>query len=151
VIGRGVVAHTLTEGHKVVGIDIAPKPHPDAPKGEGFTYKSVDLTKEAEFRKAIEGCDALIHLAAVYSLQNPKDPDGPLLRYEPEEVSTEHGYVIPRSGSPRSPPLTPERAQCQLVHELERTPGRRRGRYRARLARVERQRHRTKYVSSQSP
>lgn len=85
VIGRGVVAHALAEGHKVVGIDIAPKPLCDA-DGERYSYKSVDLTKEAEFRKALEGCDALIHLAAVYSLQNPKDPDGPLLRYEPEEV-----------------------------------------------------------------
>ncbi|BEI91359.1 uncharacterized protein CcaverHIS019_0401790 [Cutaneotrichosporon cavernicola] len=85
VIGRGVVSHALAEGHNVVAVDIAPEPHPNA-GGEGYTFKSVDMMKEADFRKAIEGCDALIHLAAVYSLQNPTDPDGPLLRYVPEET-----------------------------------------------------------------
>lgn len=90
-VGRGVVAHALSEGHSVVAIDVAPSPPPDV-KGEGYEYKSVDLKDLGAFREAIRGCDALIHLAAVYSVQNPKDPDGPLLREEPEEVGCVCGW-----------------------------------------------------------
>lgn len=93
VIGRGVVKQALDVGHSVVALDVAPQHQhvPDAAaaaedRADRYEYKAVDLTNEAKFREAIDGCDALIHLAAVYSLQNPKNPDGPLLRYEPEEV-----------------------------------------------------------------
>lgn len=97
-IGRGVVSHALDEGHTVVALDVAHQAQhtPEATaavedRADRFSYKAVDLTDEAAFRDAIKGCDALIHLAAVYSLQNPKDPDGPLLRYEPEEVGRKEG------------------------------------------------------------
>jgi UDP-glucose 4-epimerase len=84
-IGSGIIQHALDEGHTVVALDKAPESK--FGKRDGYTYKSVELTDYDAFLEAARGCDALIHLAATYSLQNPKDPDGPLLRSVPDHVS----------------------------------------------------------------
>lgn len=59
-IGRAVVAHALAGGNTVVAIDRSdPRDRP------GVEASSVDVTDHDALRSAIDGCDALIHLAAI--------------------------------------------------------------------------------------
>jgi nucleoside-diphosphate-sugar epimerase len=64
-VGRGVVELALSEGHEVVNIDRAPAAetihHP------ATTFVQADLTRYDEVERALRGCDALIHLAAIAS------------------------------------------------------------------------------------
>lgn len=95
-IGRGILNHALAEGHTVVAIDHV---SPDVAHGklalhERLTYVQAELSDFDAFKNAVAGCNALIHLAAVYSLQDPKDPDGPLLRDVPEHVSVGSLLVV---------------------------------------------------------
>jgi UDP-glucose 4-epimerase len=61
IVGRAVAARVVAEGHVVVGIDRAPA----APSAEGSTHRQIDVTDFASLRDALEGCDGLIHLAAI--------------------------------------------------------------------------------------
>lgn len=87
-IGLGIVKRALEDGHTVVAIDhINPDlAHGKLPLHERITYQQAELANYDAFLEAVRGCDALVHLAAVYSLQDPKNPDGPLLRDIPEHV-----------------------------------------------------------------
>lgn len=85
-IGRAVTKLALDEGHTVLALDRAAEDK-HGPQ-ERYSYKSVDLLDYEAYRDAVRDgkCDAIIHLAAVYTLQNPKDPEGPPLRAVPEHV-----------------------------------------------------------------
>lgn len=60
-IGKAVVELALSEGYDVVNIDR----NLGAQDQAGLTCLSIDTTDYAAFEKALEGCDALIHLAAI--------------------------------------------------------------------------------------
>ncbi|ESK98265.1 NAD(P)-binding protein [Moniliophthora roreri MCA 2997] len=72
-VGKRVVALALKQNHLVLGIDIGPTSNlpPDA---EGlkssFDYKSVDLRSYQDTLAALQGCEAIIHLAGC---PNPTD------------------------------------------------------------------------------
>jgi len=92
VIGQAVVQHLMDEGHAVVALDVAPesKYTPRTPDEKSrFTYKSVHVDDYDAFLAAVKDINAtgMIHLAAMFSIKNPADPDGPLLRYVPQHVS----------------------------------------------------------------
>lgn len=89
-IGQGVTLAALKEGHSVVAIDKSPSGqelelHED--QKNRFEYRSADLTNYDAFKTALKGCNAIVHLAAVYNLSDPENPDGPLLREELHQVS----------------------------------------------------------------
>ena len=71
-IGRAIVEHALAQGHRVVSIDRATSTS-TTPAHEAVQYVEAELTDYAIFETAIEGCDALIHMAAIPSPRN--DPD----------------------------------------------------------------------------
>jgi nucleoside-diphosphate-sugar epimerase len=60
-VGRAVTGMALAEGHSVVSIDRA-LPSDEMPSG--VTVVQVDITDYAAFEQALQGCDALVHLAA---------------------------------------------------------------------------------------
>jgi UDP-glucose 4-epimerase len=62
-IGRAVVAMALAQGHGVVNIDRAPPPE-DASHSE-VPFIQTDIGDYGAFERAMRGCDALIHLAAI--------------------------------------------------------------------------------------
>src|SRR3989442_15496785 len=63
-IGRAVVELALSQGHSVVSIDRAP-PASGAPAANSFV--EADITRYEDFERALAGCDALVHLAAIAS------------------------------------------------------------------------------------
>lgn len=65
VVGRAVVAHALQQGHEVVGIDIANPVATDIENKELFNYVQADLKDPDVVMKVLEGCEAVIHLAAI--------------------------------------------------------------------------------------
>lgn len=83
-IGTAIVAKALEDGRAVIALDALPESESKLPTQ--VVYRQVDLTDYEAFLAATKGADALIHLAATYSLQNPKDPDGPLIRHVPDHV-----------------------------------------------------------------
>jgi nucleoside-diphosphate-sugar epimerase len=65
-IGRAIVNLAIAEDHRVVSIDrVAPPAEPRA--NDGVEFIEADLTDYASFERAIAGCDALIHMAAIPS------------------------------------------------------------------------------------
>lgn len=64
-VGTEVCLQALKDGHTVIGLDRPPISH--VPAQERWTYKPTDLTNYDAFKAAVEGCDAMIHLAAVLS------------------------------------------------------------------------------------
>lgn len=81
-IGTAVISHALFEGHTVVALDRSPKPR--EPHAERYTYHSVDLTDYEAFKTAVEGCDSIVHLAAIY---NKHDGKGNSIDEGPQHVS----------------------------------------------------------------
>lgn len=64
-IGTAVVALALTQGHTIINLDrMALTDRSSAP---GLAQVQIDLTDYDAFAQAIQGCDALIHLAAIAS------------------------------------------------------------------------------------
>ncbi|NJN17314.1 MAG: NAD(P)-dependent oxidoreductase [Oscillochloris sp.] len=60
-VGRGVVALAVERGHHVVSIDRVPPS--ELPIGVDFV--ALDVTDYNSLRNAIDGCEGLIHLAAI--------------------------------------------------------------------------------------
>jgi nucleoside-diphosphate-sugar epimerase len=60
-VGREVIRLALTQGHSVVSIDRVP---PTASLADNVTFIQASITEYADFEQALQGCDALIHLAA---------------------------------------------------------------------------------------
>jgi len=64
-IGRAVIKMALTQGHSLVSIDrVQPA---DKAKLPGVAYVEADVVRYAEVERALQGCEALIHLAAIPS------------------------------------------------------------------------------------
>ncbi|KDQ56992.1 hypothetical protein JAAARDRAFT_131334 [Jaapia argillacea MUCL 33604] len=66
-VGRRVVLAAVNQGHTVIGIDRAPPAIQDGLDFEAhpaFTFLKVDLRVYEETLKALEGCEAVIQLAA---------------------------------------------------------------------------------------
>ena len=61
-IGRAIVEMALIQGHEVVSIDQSPSPTMNPPH---YSFVQANLTDYEEFVRAIRGCDALIHMAAI--------------------------------------------------------------------------------------
>lgn len=62
-IGRTIAAQALRLGHDVVSIDRAP--HANFPPTGQFTFVAADVCDYDALVAAFEGCDALIHMAAI--------------------------------------------------------------------------------------
>ncbi len=66
-LGSAVVAEGCRRGHRVVSIDIRPvtatEPVAAAPAVVAATQLQADVTSYEELRRAVAGCDALVHLA----------------------------------------------------------------------------------------
>lgn len=63
-IGRSVVAHALAEGHTVVEID-RPSARASAVEAPaGLVRRPADVTAYPDLVRALDGCHALVHLAA---------------------------------------------------------------------------------------
>ena len=60
-VGREVIRLALKEGHSVVSIDRVP---PTESLADNVTFIQASITDYAAFERAMQGCDALIHLAA---------------------------------------------------------------------------------------
>ncbi|PFH52916.1 hypothetical protein AMATHDRAFT_55784 [Amanita thiersii Skay4041] len=61
-IGKCVVTLALERGHQVVGIDWTPKPNIE---NDRYTFVQTDLHDYEAAKKSLEGCDGVIHLAAI--------------------------------------------------------------------------------------
>jgi nucleoside-diphosphate-sugar epimerase len=107
-VGCGITALGLSQGHRIVALDIRPSDADEQLLGglgettpadialrreaidqaeEGqYRYFQCDLTKFEEAKEIVkrEGCDAVIHLAAVYS---KKDQDGNYVSGPGQDVS----------------------------------------------------------------
>ena len=64
-VGRAIVALALSQGHEVVSIDRATPQ--DGAAHPGAAFVQADITSYAEFERALRGCDALVHMAAIPS------------------------------------------------------------------------------------
>ena len=62
-IGRAVVELARANGHGVVCIDTTPPPD----GAGGATFVAADATRYDQLEQALQGCDALVHLAAIRS------------------------------------------------------------------------------------
>ncbi|KAF7312218.1 NAD-binding protein [Mycena indigotica] len=70
-VGKRVVLGALAHGFHVVGIDHSPLATAnDLDLGDNFSFLQTDLTDYNATLKALSGCDAIVHLAA---LPNPTD------------------------------------------------------------------------------
>jgi UDP-glucose 4-epimerase len=63
-VGRAVIDMALAQGHSVVSIDRVP---PTQDMVQPTTFVQADITNYADFERALQGCEALIHLAAIPS------------------------------------------------------------------------------------
>ncbi|KAF8638299.1 hypothetical protein AX17_002319 [Amanita inopinata Kibby_2008] len=61
-IGRRVVALALKRGHQVIGIDITAKADTQDPQ---FEFRQADIREYSKAEEALQGCEAVIHLAAI--------------------------------------------------------------------------------------
>lgn len=61
-VGKAIVTQAFADGHEVVNIDQADSPFVDQPH---YAFIQTDLTDYDAFVRAIRGCDALIHMAAI--------------------------------------------------------------------------------------
>ena len=61
-IGRAIIAEALAQGHEIVSIDrVAPEPASDVP------FVQADIGDYDGLLRACQGCDAIIHMAAIPS------------------------------------------------------------------------------------
>jgi nucleoside-diphosphate-sugar epimerase len=64
-IGRAITTEALRRGHGIVSIDRVA--WPEAPEGENFRFVLADTDEYDKLVTAFEGCDAVIHMAAIPS------------------------------------------------------------------------------------
>jgi UDP-glucose 4-epimerase len=64
-VGRAVTELALAQGHRVVGIDFVAPSQPVAPPN--YSYFQVDITRYEEIEQALQGCEGVVHLAAIPS------------------------------------------------------------------------------------
>ena len=73
-VGTGVCEAALEQGHAVVALDrpVAGKIQPR----KGYEYRQLDALDYTALKLALKGCDALVHLGAVF---NHHDDEGRIL------------------------------------------------------------------------
>ncbi|MDW5327539.1 NAD(P)-dependent oxidoreductase [Plantactinospora sp. KLBMP9567] len=81
-VGRSVVGHALAEGHTVVEIDRPSAPAAGTDRPAGPVRRPADVTDYPALLRALDGCEALVHLAAY-----PKPWD------EPDHVVHNHNVT----------------------------------------------------------
>ena len=64
-VGQRVVLKALQGGHVVVGIDNVAKGDTEFRHDPRFVFINADLTSFDETLKALEGCNAIVQLAAI--------------------------------------------------------------------------------------
>ncbi|KAJ6607398.1 hypothetical protein B0H10DRAFT_2072165 [Mycena sp. CBHHK59/15] len=62
-VGKRAVLLALEQGYHVIGVDLSPSPT-TGELGTRFSFLQIDLKDYDATLKALEGCDAIIHLAA---------------------------------------------------------------------------------------
>ncbi len=73
-IGRAISKLALERGHSVVSIDNAPSSGPGVPfSGDDIRYLVADATDYGQMIDAFEGCDAVVHMAAIPSAGRTPD------------------------------------------------------------------------------
>ncbi|MCS6848305.1 MAG: NAD(P)-dependent oxidoreductase [Anaerolineae bacterium] len=73
--GRVVIAHLIRSGYDVVNIDRTPPEGASANRPNAGAFISLDLADLPALTRALEGCDAVIHLAAIPSPMHVPEPD----------------------------------------------------------------------------
>jgi len=73
-LGSGLIPFLLEQGHDVVGIDLVPPRDKEMGWVRGLRTVFANTGDFGEFVGAVEGCDALIHLAAHRSPMNQPAP-----------------------------------------------------------------------------
>lgn len=75
-LGQALVPAALARGHQVVAIDrtAAPGHEPDGFANRTAANRTADLTDYPETERAMAGCDALVHLAALTSPAAAPEP-----------------------------------------------------------------------------
>ena len=68
-VGRPICERFVRKGWDVHVIDLAPDPHMD-----GVSYAICDIRDFAALSQQVEGCDAIVHLAAIPSTMTHADP-----------------------------------------------------------------------------
>jgi UDP-glucose 4-epimerase len=63
-VGRAIAAQALRDGHTLVGID---RVVPEAPVPEGMRFVQAEMSDYDRLVEAFDGCDAVIHMAAIPS------------------------------------------------------------------------------------
>ena len=63
-IGRAVIDLALAQGHGVVSID---RLLPTGDRSSAVQFVEADMTQYADVEQGLQGCDALVHLAAIPS------------------------------------------------------------------------------------
>lgn len=58
-VGPFVVAELIEHGHEVIAVDLR------EPAAGGATYRNADVESVASLTEAFDGCDAIVHLAAI--------------------------------------------------------------------------------------
>lgn len=69
-IGSEVIRALLARGHRPENLDLI------KPDVENCPYQKIDMTDRAAVRKAIEGADAVCHLAEIPNIMDPLTEDG---------------------------------------------------------------------------
>ena len=69
-VGTPICERFVRNGWDVRLIDLAPDPLID-----GVSYAKCDIRDFAALSKQVEGCDAIVHLAAIPSTMTHPDPD----------------------------------------------------------------------------
>jgi len=70
-LGRAILAEALRQGHRVVAIDRVASAH--GLKHENLSCVTADICDYGKLVRAFEGCDGLIHMAAIPTPGNHRD------------------------------------------------------------------------------
>ena len=109
-VGLGVCQLALAQGHTVIALDRSPTGKIE-PR-ERYQYKQVDATDFEAYKAAVQGCTALIHLAALFNMH---DDDGNSLDDRMQHVSC---HVRPALEIPAEGCLSIDHPQCECRHVL---------------------------------
>lgn len=86
-VGQGVTRKALSDGHKVIALDMGPVSLLDLEDDHSgkYVYQQLDATDYEAYHKTVkeEGCTAIIHLAATF---NKFGADGQLTSNVPSHV-----------------------------------------------------------------
>ena len=63
--GQYIVQDLLDNGYNVVGIDKNPPSDTGIVQPQDYTFKTVDVTDFGQVLSSMQGCDAVIHMAAI--------------------------------------------------------------------------------------